>query len=444
MMLSETLNTSSEVCLESPLVPSQTTTTTVAPDFAAEPLQALKKKRPLLYADAVSSFHQSPPPSQGTTRQFLRMPCKARGMSTKHNSDTAFLDIPVDAPHGFLLSCSHPECTESGRRFRYCTICANPVAKRNFPKRHGHGLIKSTKDLKAVDYMRGFMDSTSSTEDASCSPCGEAPTVLFAVNALPGASAPSFEKPRHRRVVSYETVLHAAAKSAALRQQEQATLSAAAAPAVKSFLDLSAHEQQWLQLLHERPRHENAVLSSWMDKIIQVSEAYRSSATLTTSAQIVSGGSSPTSDKQHRCQEPSQQESDPTPLVVAPPHNFPEPMQMVVPEQIPIVAPPGNLFGGQLTFAPTSNEPPADLGNAALFGGQLTLAPTSNEPPVDLGNAALFGGQLTFAPTSNEPPADLGNAAMQQLLQDEATAIDGETSAFAAVLDTIDMPPIFE
>lgn len=49
-----------------------------------------------------------------------RIPCRARGMSTKHNIDTAFFDVPSDAPHGMLLSCSHPECVASGKRFRFC------------------------------------------------------------------------------------------------------------------------------------------------------------------------------------------------------------------------------------------------------------------------------------------------------------------------------------
>ena len=49
-----------------------------------------------------------------------RVVCKARGLSKKHNADTAYFEIPANAPHGLLLSCSHPECMASGRKFRYC------------------------------------------------------------------------------------------------------------------------------------------------------------------------------------------------------------------------------------------------------------------------------------------------------------------------------------
>jgi hypothetical protein len=49
-----------------------------------------------------------------------RVVCKARGLSRQHNPDTAFFEIPPNAPHGMLLTCSQEECKESGRKFRYC------------------------------------------------------------------------------------------------------------------------------------------------------------------------------------------------------------------------------------------------------------------------------------------------------------------------------------
>jgi hypothetical protein len=49
-----------------------------------------------------------------------RIPCRARSLSNNHNIDTAYFEIPYDAPHGLQLHCSHQECIQSGRRFRYC------------------------------------------------------------------------------------------------------------------------------------------------------------------------------------------------------------------------------------------------------------------------------------------------------------------------------------
>ena len=61
-----------------------------------------------------------PPLKRMRTSSSRRITCKARGLSNDHNSDNAYLEITADAPHGLLLSCSHKECTDSDRRFRYC------------------------------------------------------------------------------------------------------------------------------------------------------------------------------------------------------------------------------------------------------------------------------------------------------------------------------------
>lgn len=54
------------------------------------------------------------------TSSCRRIPCKARGVSSKHVPENAYFDIPVNAPHGLLLSCSNIECARSIRKFRYC------------------------------------------------------------------------------------------------------------------------------------------------------------------------------------------------------------------------------------------------------------------------------------------------------------------------------------
>jgi hypothetical protein len=59
-------------------------------------------------------------PSKRSCTEFLRIPCRARSLSQDHNNETAYFEIPRDAPHGLQLHCSHQECIQSGRRFRYC------------------------------------------------------------------------------------------------------------------------------------------------------------------------------------------------------------------------------------------------------------------------------------------------------------------------------------
>jgi hypothetical protein len=72
--------------------------------------------------------------SKRACRQSLRIPCRARCLSHQHNRETAYIEIPRYAPHGMLLQCSHKECSQSGRRFRYCygkilitSICMHKV-----------------------------------------------------------------------------------------------------------------------------------------------------------------------------------------------------------------------------------------------------------------------------------------------------------------------------
>ena len=60
---------------------------------------------------------------------YRRMPCKARGVPGEHVAKNAFIDIPLNAKHGTLLSCSHASCRHSGRLFRFCSVCQVPVAK---------------------------------------------------------------------------------------------------------------------------------------------------------------------------------------------------------------------------------------------------------------------------------------------------------------------------
>jgi hypothetical protein len=76
---------------------------------------------------------------------FRRMPCKARGVEGEHVAKNAFIDIPLNAKHGTILSCSHPACRLSGRLFRFCAVCQVPVAKVS--KKYGRTFIHTNRDL---------------------------------------------------------------------------------------------------------------------------------------------------------------------------------------------------------------------------------------------------------------------------------------------------------
>ena len=57
----------------------------------------------------------------GRPSGLRRVRCRARLLAlADHDADNAYFEIPLDAPHGMVMSCSHPKCAASGRRFRYC------------------------------------------------------------------------------------------------------------------------------------------------------------------------------------------------------------------------------------------------------------------------------------------------------------------------------------
>jgi hypothetical protein len=118
--------------------------------------------------------------------------------------------------------------------------------------------------------MCGFIDSVDEQDGGSCQePCDEDSTAPFAADSAV-VSGSSMIRPFHRRVVSFD----ANKRAAAAAQQAALGRTIPSGPrAVKSFLDLNPSEKEWLQLLHQRPDlEEDAMMSSWMDKIISFSE----------------------------------------------------------------------------------------------------------------------------------------------------------------------------
>lgn len=85
--------------------------------------------------DSDASSEKSAIETEGRTSEARRICCKARLLSrADHNADNAYFEIPLDTPHGMVMSCSHPKCAASGRRFRYCrgkvlhkAMCANYI-----------------------------------------------------------------------------------------------------------------------------------------------------------------------------------------------------------------------------------------------------------------------------------------------------------------------------
>jgi hypothetical protein len=83
--------------------------------------------------------------------------------------------------HGEELFCSFKTCRNGGVKFRFCTICQVPVAKRNFRQRHMHGMDNRQKKKSVIseggdeDIMMMASQTTiqASSKDAQEKACDE-------------------------------------------------------------------------------------------------------------------------------------------------------------------------------------------------------------------------------------------------------------------------------
>ena len=87
--------------------------------------------------------------------------CPARGVCDTHTPQSAYFQIPQDCEHGASFVCSHDLCRESGRFFRYCGVCDQIAAKRNFTKRHAHLIVPRSPTCPAE--MTSMADSVNCT-----------------------------------------------------------------------------------------------------------------------------------------------------------------------------------------------------------------------------------------------------------------------------------------
>lgn len=130
-----------------------------------------------------------------------------------------------------------------------------PVAKRNFLRRHGHGLVDSNQVLKdEVDNARiKFVERT------GCLPCNTMTAI----------------KSSHRRQVSFGSSSSSSSSSSSEEQQQEAKVG------------LSTFEQEWISLLHDRPEvQEKEKMSAWMSKVMKLANDHQEKAALSTNSSV--------------------------------------------------------------------------------------------------------------------------------------------------------------
>ena len=194
------------------------------------------------------------------------VPCRARGMPMDHNFKTAYFVIAEDTKHGEDLVCSYYSCRNGGVKFRYCAHCMAPVAKRNFCRRHDHGLsdklpTNEGDDDESMEESKGYVEAevTESTKSmtSSLDILSNAATCTIAapVKAKPATAAP----PKSAKAEGVATTM----------AKEDEYDDAEVDPAHIS----QKRRNAWSLLLDKRPRtKDQRHLSSWLNEVLVVSD----------------------------------------------------------------------------------------------------------------------------------------------------------------------------
>jgi hypothetical protein len=206
---------------------------------------------------------------------------------------TAYFVISEDAKHGEDLVCSYFACRNGGVKFRYCAHCMAPVAKRNFCRRHDHGMSAKGGDGETQDE-----EDEASMDQSESTPHKDEPDVASSLHKdkaapkedLRVASAKGPPKACKEIPGSSLDVLSKAATSSFLLQSGQGKRKA---PIEEEKVDEDLQDPQpekigeaggpitiskkrrsmWNALLIKRPRTKDPRhLSSWLNEVLTVSD----------------------------------------------------------------------------------------------------------------------------------------------------------------------------
>lgn len=248
-----------------------------------------------LTADAVKDERRKAPGS-------VIVPCRARGMPMDHNFKTAYFVIPENVRHGEELICSYFACRNAGVKFRYCSHCKVPVAKRNFRKRHKHG------DNLGKD--GGDDDDQSGTEEDGCSDEGESNEVQSEDNvpsqvtttgrsrkeAIPSQVTTTTEERVSKKSRSEERskkshIPSQVTTSSSGKKDKMKKNSDGKAKGDSSGLDsntvcmrsgddrskvIESRRKRWAHLLEKRPQTKDGeAMSSWLMQVLAVSDLWK-------------------------------------------------------------------------------------------------------------------------------------------------------------------------
>lgn len=219
----------------------------------------------------------------------IAVPCRARGMPMDHNPLTAYFVISKGVKHGDDVVCSHPACRNAGVKFRYCSYCKAPVAKRNFRRRHNHGGDMSTvgsDDIEDESAKLSTLNSTNSTKRVSSddlepgtkrSKCIASTSKEENVILSPSKSSLDYDGKSdlaNSNAIPTTTKQELTDDCQNDELADNRVVEAYSSSTIKLNTRKISPEQReaWVKLLDERPLTDNPdALSKWINKILEVS-----------------------------------------------------------------------------------------------------------------------------------------------------------------------------
>lgn len=166
--------------------------------------------------------------------------------------------------HGEELICSYFACRNAGIKFRYCSHCKVPVAKRNFRKRHKHGGEiaageDSGDDDNSVKKPVPSQITTPRNEDVD------------------GMSSQSADSERNhgskvRDDVVQDRKPQSGPKPSNARNESREEVATSPTRPLKPEIS-SDRKQRWAELLENRPSTKNEdAMSNWLMEVLAVSD----------------------------------------------------------------------------------------------------------------------------------------------------------------------------
>jgi hypothetical protein len=188
------------------------------------------------------------------------------------SSQTAYFVIPENVKHGEELICSYFACRNAGIKFRYCSHCKVPVAKRNFRKRHKHGgedIPKGTGDESGDEVelavKKGIPSQITANREAS-----------HDADGISSQSADSTKEEKNMTETDVQQgLVRSSMRTFEIKQSKDTTLKdipAAAAPLGDDKIS-EKRQKRWTSLLARRPSTKDGdSMSAWLMEVLAVSD----------------------------------------------------------------------------------------------------------------------------------------------------------------------------